>query len=41
MKILQLEAKSTVGSLNKNEEKELIILKKKEKELDLKIESIK
>jgi len=39
MKILNLEAKSISGKLNKNEEKELVILRKKENELDYKIEN--
>lgn len=41
MKIIQLEAKMESGELTKNEEKEITILRKKEEELDIKIENSK
>jgi len=41
MKIINLEAKSEVKKLSKNEEKELEILKHKEAELNEKIDNIK
>ena len=40
MKIIDLEAKTKIKSLSKNEEKELKILKIKESELNEKIENI-
>ena len=41
MKIIELETKSRVGNLKKNEEKEFEILKLKESELTEKIENLK
>jgi hypothetical protein len=37
MRILNLEAELNAGKFNKNKEKELVILRKKEKELDNRI----
>ena len=39
IRIINLERKLTAGKLHKNEESELIILRKKEKELDYKIDN--
>ena len=39
MKIIQLESKQATSKLSKNEEKELIILKNKEEDLNIKIDN--